>query len=89
MRTASRRPDSPIITVGVHAEPHRHCGYETGTYVLAGRVETRYGPVLRQSVITEGPTPHALHLPDCPDLRGHLSTPGCSSFDYAVRIICG
>lgn len=42
-----------VVPPGGHAEPHVHCGYETGIYVLEGRVETRYGPGLRQSVITE------------------------------------
>ena len=42
-----------VVPPGGHAEPHSHCGYETGIYVLEGRVETRYGPGLRQSVITE------------------------------------
>jgi uncharacterized RmlC-like cupin family protein len=42
-----------VVPPGGHAEPHSHCGYETGIYVLEGRVETRYGPGLRQSVVTE------------------------------------
>ncbi|EHP42456.1 cupin [Cupriavidus basilensis OR16] len=42
-----------VVPPGGHAEPHVHCGYETGIYVLDGRVETRYGPGLRQSVISE------------------------------------
>lgn len=42
-----------VVPPGGHAEPHVHCGYETGIYVLEGRVETRYGPGLRQSVVTE------------------------------------
>jgi uncharacterized RmlC-like cupin family protein len=42
-----------VVPPGGHAEPHSHCGYETGIYVLEGRVETRYGPGLRESVITE------------------------------------
>ncbi|GAB7540669.1 cupin domain-containing protein [Cupriavidus sp. CuC1] len=42
-----------VVPPGGHAEPHVHCGYETGIYVLEGRVETRYGPGLRQSVISE------------------------------------
>lgn len=42
-----------VVPPGGHAEPHIHSGYETGIYVLEGRVETRYGPGLRQSVITE------------------------------------
>lgn len=42
-----------VVPPGGHAEPHSHCGYETGIYVLEGRVETRYGPGLRQSIIAE------------------------------------
>jgi len=42
-----------VVPPGGHAEPHVHCGYETGIYVLEGCVETRYGPGLRQSVVTE------------------------------------
>lgn len=42
-----------VVPPGGHAEPHVHCGHETGIYVLEGRVETRYGPGLRQSVINE------------------------------------
>ncbi|MDN0073886.1 cupin domain-containing protein [Crenobacter sp. SG2303] len=42
-----------VVPPGGHAEPHVHCGYETGIYVLEGRVETRFGPGLRQSVVTE------------------------------------
>lgn len=42
-----------VIPAGGAAEPHRHRGYETAIYVLKGRVNTRYGPGLRESVITE------------------------------------
>jgi len=42
-----------IIPPGGAAEPHLHRGYETAIYLLQGRVETRYGPGLRQSVIHE------------------------------------
>ena len=40
-----------IIPAGGAAEPHLHHGYETAIYLLKGRVETRYGPGLRESVI--------------------------------------
>jgi uncharacterized RmlC-like cupin family protein len=33
--------------------PHVHQGYETGIYVLEGRVETRYGARLEQVVVSE------------------------------------
>ncbi|MBN3753150.1 cupin domain-containing protein [Paraburkholderia sp. Tr-20389] len=42
-----------VVPPGGHAEPHIHAGYETGIYVLEGCVETRYGPGLRESVVTE------------------------------------
>lgn len=42
-----------IIPPGGAAEPHLHRNYETAIYLLKGRVETRYGPGLRQSVINE------------------------------------
>ena len=42
-----------VIPPGAAAKPHVHQGYETGIYVLAGRVETRYGERLEQSVVSE------------------------------------
>lgn len=42
-----------VIPPGARAEPHSHRGYETGIYVLEGRVETRYGARLESSVISE------------------------------------
>lgn len=42
-----------IIPAGGAAEPHVHKGYETAIYLLKGRVETRYGPGLRQSIINQ------------------------------------
>jgi uncharacterized RmlC-like cupin family protein len=42
-----------VVPPGGAAEPHIHQGYETAIYVLQGRVETRYGDGLRESVITE------------------------------------
>jgi uncharacterized RmlC-like cupin family protein len=42
-----------IIPPGAAAEPHFHKGFESAVYVLKGRVETRYGPGLKESVITE------------------------------------
>jgi uncharacterized RmlC-like cupin family protein len=42
-----------VIPPGARAEPHIHQGYETGIYVLEGRVETRYGPALESSVVSE------------------------------------
>ena len=42
-----------VIPPGARAEPHLHRGHETAIYVLEGRVETRYGPGLAKSVISE------------------------------------
>lgn len=42
-----------VIPPGARAEPHAHRGYETGIYVLEGRVETRYGSNLECSVVSE------------------------------------
>jgi uncharacterized RmlC-like cupin family protein len=42
-----------VIPPGAAARPHVHQGYETGIYVLQGRVETRYGARLEQSVVSE------------------------------------
>lgn len=42
-----------IIPPGASAEPHWHKDHESAIYVLSGRVETRYGPGLKKSVINE------------------------------------
>ena len=42
-----------VIPPGARAEPHIHLGYETGIYVIEGRVETRYGEGLTQSIVSE------------------------------------
>jgi uncharacterized RmlC-like cupin family protein len=42
-----------VIPPGGAAQPHVHRGYETAIYLLSGRVETRYGPGLCNSVIHE------------------------------------
>ena len=42
-----------VVPPGATSEPHYHDGYETAIYQLAGRVETRYGERLEQSVVTE------------------------------------
>jgi uncharacterized RmlC-like cupin family protein len=42
-----------VVPPGAAAEPHSHDGYETAIYQLEGRVETRYGPSLAESVVTE------------------------------------
>jgi uncharacterized RmlC-like cupin family protein len=42
-----------VIPPGAAAEPHFHKGFESAVYLLEGRVETRYGPELEESVILE------------------------------------
>jgi uncharacterized RmlC-like cupin family protein len=42
-----------VIPPGGKAEPHSHKAFESAVYVLQGRVETRFGPGLKESVITE------------------------------------
>jgi uncharacterized RmlC-like cupin family protein len=42
-----------VIPPGATSVPHSHRGYETGIYVLEGRVRTRYGHRLESSVISE------------------------------------
>ena len=42
-----------IIPPGGAAKPHLHRGYETAIYLVKGRVRTRYGKGLLQSVINE------------------------------------
>jgi uncharacterized RmlC-like cupin family protein len=42
-----------IIPPGGAAKPHLHKGYETAIYVLRGRVDTRYGQKLENSVICQ------------------------------------
>ena len=42
-----------VIPPGTRATPHVHRGYETAIYVIEGRVETRWGEGLAQSVVSE------------------------------------
>ncbi len=42
-----------VVPPGGAAEPHSHDGYETAIYQIEGLVETRYGPDLAESVLTE------------------------------------
>ena len=42
-----------VIPPGGRAEPHIHVGYETGIYVLEGRVRTRWGADLEHEVVSE------------------------------------
>ncbi len=42
-----------MIPPGAEAEAHYHDGFESAVYLIQGRVETRYGSNLEQSVINE------------------------------------
>ena len=42
-----------VIPPGTKSEPHRHVGYETGIYVLEGRVLTRWGEALEHEIVSE------------------------------------
>ena len=42
-----------VIPPGARAAPHVHVGYETGIYVLEGRVLTRWGESLEHEVVSE------------------------------------
>jgi uncharacterized RmlC-like cupin family protein len=41
-----------VVPPGGIADAHFHDGYETAIYQLSGRVETRFGPGLAESVVT-------------------------------------
>jgi uncharacterized RmlC-like cupin family protein len=51
----SRGLSMHIVTIppGARSTPHSHSAYETAIYVLEGRVETRWGDGLRESVVNE------------------------------------
>lgn len=61
-----------VIPPGAKAEPHYHKDFETGIYVLKGRVETRYGKRLEKSVINE-PGDFVFIPPDLPHQPVNLS----------------
>lgn len=42
-----------VIPPGARADPHVHVGYETGIYVLEGRVLTRWGDALEHEAVSE------------------------------------
>lgn len=44
-----------LVTIppGAKSEPHYHVGYETGIYVLEGKVLTRWGAKLENEMISE------------------------------------
>lgn len=41
-----------VIPPGGRADPHRHIGYETGIYVLEGKVATRWGESLENEIVS-------------------------------------
>ena len=42
-----------VIPPGAKGEPHYHKDFETAIYLLEGRVDTRYGKNLKESILTE------------------------------------
>ena len=42
-----------VFPPGAQADAHYHEGFETAIYVLAGRIETRYGDGLREITVNE------------------------------------
>lgn len=42
-----------VIPPGGRAQPHIHVGYETGIYVLQGKVCTRWGKSLENEIVSE------------------------------------
>jgi uncharacterized RmlC-like cupin family protein len=62
-----------VIPPGARAEPHLHVGYETGIYVLEGRVLTRWGERLENEVISE-PGDFLFVPPGVPHEAVNLST---------------
>jgi uncharacterized RmlC-like cupin family protein len=42
-----------VIPAGARSEPHLHVGYETGIYVLEGRVLTRWGDALQNETVSQ------------------------------------
>jgi uncharacterized RmlC-like cupin family protein len=61
-----------IIPAGGAAEPHLHRGHETAIFLLKGKVETRYGPDLGKSVVSE--TGDFIYIPaDVPHQPVNLS----------------
>lgn len=61
-----------VIPPGASSEPHAHSGHETAIYVLEGRVETRWGPRLESSFVSE-PGDFLYIPPDVPHQAINLS----------------
>ena len=62
-----------VIPPGAKAEPHSHKDFESAVYVLQGRVETRFGPGLKESVVTQAGD-FLFIPPDVPHQPINLST---------------
>jgi uncharacterized RmlC-like cupin family protein len=61
-----------VIPPGGRAAPHSHAGHETAIYLLKGRVETRFGEGLAQSIVNEAGD--FLYIPpDLPHMPINLS----------------
>ena len=70
-----------VIPPGARADPHAHRRYETAIYVLEGRVETRWGEGLAESVVS-GPGEFLFIPPGVP----HEAI-NCSSTEPARAIV--
>jgi uncharacterized RmlC-like cupin family protein len=62
-----------VIPPGAKADPHIHVGYETGIFVLEGRVLTRWVPNLENKTISE-PGEFLFVPPGVPHEAVNLST---------------
>ena len=66
-----------VIPPGAVAEPHCHKDFETAIYVIKGRVETRFGPGLRDSVVNgPGDLPPADFTETAVDFAGSITNIG-------------
>jgi uncharacterized RmlC-like cupin family protein len=54
-----------VLPPGASSEPHVHIGFETGIYVLQGRVKTLYGTNLEYEIVSE-PGDFLYIAPGCP-----------------------
>ncbi len=72
-----------VIPPGGAAEPHIHQGYETAIYIVQGRIDTRYGDRLRESLNCEaGDFLFLFIAPDVPHQPVNLS-----QTDAAIAIV--
>jgi uncharacterized RmlC-like cupin family protein len=82
-----------VIPPGAKADPHIHVGYETGIYVLEGRVLTRWGPNLEHETISEpgeflfvppGVPHEAVNLSPSSPARAVIARNDCAEQDKVV-----